>query len=310
MSSLLTVIIPTHNRASLLLQVVDLLLEQAPDIDGHLEIVVVDDGSTEDVETLLSILATKRKQEKMVRYVYQSAKGPAAARNLGIHQAKGDIILFLGDDILPLPHLLQVHYIAHTVEYPNSNYAILGYAELAPELSQTPYVTWWKHWNFRYHLLLNHDVKPDYSFFYTNNLSLKRVFLLQHGLFDEYFSYAAYEDGELGARLINQGLKLLFKPEAEAIHYHKMDLYTSCQRIITRGKAYDMFIEKTDLSGISKKWLVLGSGPWMTPIIIRPLYRFADWLQKRGTISVVYILVLMYGFRIGRGQSCPIPEMS
>lgn len=302
--------IPTHNRTPLLLQVVNGLLEQSVDIGGQLEIVIVDDGSTEDVKTPLFALAKELNQAEKVRYFYQSAKGPATARNVGINQATGDIILFLGDDILPLPGLLKAHYMAHTVEYPDAHYAILGYAELSPELSQTPYLNWWKRWNFRYHLLLEHKCEPDFSFFYTNNLSLKREFMLEHGLFDEDFPYAAYEDGELGMRLIKQGLKLLFKSEAAAVHYHEMDIYASCRRMITRGKAYDMFLEKTNLAGISKIWLMIGNGPWMAPFVIRPLYKFADWLQTRGVISIVYILVLMYGFRIGRGQSPLIPEMS
>ncbi len=176
-------------------------------------------------------------------------------------------------------------------------------------MCDSPFVFWWRKWNFRYQLLLDGDREPDFSFFYTNNLSVKRDFLLKHGLFDESFRYAAYEDGELGSRLCKQGMELIFLPQIKAEHYHKIDLYESCKRMITKGKAYDLFIQKTGLPGISRLWEILGSGPWMIPILIQPLYKFADWLQTRGVISWVYIIVLMYNFQVGRGKKTPLSNM-
>jgi len=269
----LSIIIPTRNRTALLLQAIDLLLDQAPDIDDQLEIVVVDDGSTESPEICLQDLSARRGCEKMIRFFAQPPKGPAAARNLGIREAKGDLILFLGDDILARPGLLKTHMLAHSQEYPAQNVAVLGMADLAPEFSQTPFARWWKRWNFRYWLLLEGKRSPDFSFFYTNNLSLKRDFLIRYGMFDESFLYAAYEDGELGYRLMQEGLQLVFKPQAQADHYHKMDWHAACRRMVVRGKAYDLFVEKTGMLGLSQIWLAIGTGPWMTPAIIRPLCR-------------------------------------
>ena len=91
------------------------------------------------------------------------------------------------------------------------------------------------------------------------------------------------------------------EPEAEAEHHHRMDFESACRRMITRGKAYDMFIEKTSLQGMASLWLMVGRGPWMTPWLIRPLYRLAVWMQRRAVISLLYITVLMYCFRVGRG---------
>jgi glycosyltransferase involved in cell wall biosynthesis len=293
----------------MLVRSVDALLAQASDINNRLEIVVVDDGSTVDVATPLSKLAELRRQTDLVRVLRRPPRGPAAARNYGIQEARGDIILFLGDDILASPGLLHTHMVGHVQDYPGEQYAILGMAELAPELLRTPFTRWWKHWNFRYWLLLEGKRSPDYSFFYTNNLSLKRSFLLQNGLFDEDFIYPAYEDGELGARLSPNGLQMIFKPEAQAQHWHEMDLYSACRRMVTRGKAYDLFVAKTGRLGISRLWMVLGSGPWMTPGIIRPLLKFANWLQTRAVVGPVYILVLMYNFQVGRGLKPSLSEL-
>jgi glycosyltransferase involved in cell wall biosynthesis len=305
--SFLSVIIPTRDRTGQLLEAVGRLLNQLSDVDHRAEVIVVDDGSVEDVETPLMNLASQ--WPGAVRYMAQPPQGPAAARNLGIRAARGDLVLFLGDDIYASPGLLQRHMTAHTVEYPDEQCAVLGMADLAMEFRQTPFVEWWRRWNFRYWLLLEGRRKPDYSFFYTNNLSLKRSFLMRCGMFDESFPYAAYEDGELGCRLTKHGLRVVFVPEACAEHYHRMDLDAACRRMVVKGKAYDLFVEKTGMFGISQIWKAVGTGPWMRPIFIRPLFRLAKWLQTRAAVSPVYILVLMYCFQVGR-QRCPsIPEM-
>ncbi len=309
MTSFLTVIIPTQNRTSLLLKVVDGLLSQSEDVGDQLEIVIVDDGSTQEVQTPLLELADNRQSRDKICYFYQQSRGPAAARNLGIREARGDLILFLGDDIIPLPGLLRAHVSAHTETHPEIEVAILGLADLAPAYANTPFAKWWRRWNFRYQKLLDNELSPDFSFFYTNNLSLKRELLLRDGMFDEAFQFAAYEDGELGARLEKKGMRLIFKPEAAAEHHHQIDLYAACRRMITRGKAYDLFIQKTGLQGISRVYLTVGKGPWMTPKIIRPLYRLADRLQSRFICSPLYITVSAYCFQVGRGQKPLFPEI-
>jgi glycosyltransferase involved in cell wall biosynthesis len=293
----------------MLVRAVELLLAQAVDIENRLEIVIVDDGSTQAVEKALKGIPIWGEWTEIVRVLHQPPKGPAAARNLGIREAKGEIILFLGDDILAMPGLLRAHTAAHQQEYPADNYAILGMAELAPELLRSPFSRWWKRWNFRYWLLLEGKRSPDYSFFYTNNLSIKRRFLLNNGMFDEEFLYPAYEDGELGARLARKGMQLIFKPAAQAQHWHEMDLRSACRRMVTRGKAYDMFVAKTGGLGMSQLWMAFGTGPWMRPGLIRPLYKLADWLQTRASVAAVYILVLMYNFHVGRGLKPPLSDI-
>jgi glycosyltransferase involved in cell wall biosynthesis len=299
---LLSIVIPTRNRADLLLGVVERLLSQERELDGWLEIVIVDDGSKAGNLQAFLTWAASHSQGDRIRYVHQSPRGPAAARNQGIRAARAAIILFLGDDILPLPGLLRSHYLAHTVEYAADNIAVLGLADLAPELCLTRFSNWWRKWNFRYEKLLSKRCEPDFSYFYTNNLSLKRSFLLENGLFDESFRDAAYEDGELGFRLTQRGLKIVFKPEAKALHYHLMDLEAACQRMVVRGRSYDQFVEKTGALGISRLWMRLGSGFWMWPSLIRPLYKLCDYSQIRLNLSVVYIVVLMYFFQVGRGK--------
>jgi glycosyltransferase involved in cell wall biosynthesis len=101
---LVSVIIPTYNHAQFVTQAVDSVLAQTY---PNVEVVVVDDGSTDQTRDLLS------RYEGQINYIYQENKGLSAARNTGILAAHGDYLLFLdADDLVPPNKLeLQVPYL-------------------------------------------------------------------------------------------------------------------------------------------------------------------------------------------------------
>jgi len=88
---LVSVVIPTYNRKELLVRAVESVLGQTY---KKLELLVVDDGSTDGTE---SHIAEFRKDNRF-HYSYQENQGQSAARNLGISQASGEIISFLDSD--------------------------------------------------------------------------------------------------------------------------------------------------------------------------------------------------------------------
>lgn len=96
----ISVIIPTYNRARLLGEALESVLRQE---EPAFEILVVDDGSTDETDELL------RKHGDRVRVLRQENRGPAAARNLGIEQARGDYIAFLDSDDVWFPWTLAVY---------------------------------------------------------------------------------------------------------------------------------------------------------------------------------------------------------
>jgi glycosyltransferase involved in cell wall biosynthesis len=92
---LVTVIIPAYNRANWL----PALFERLAALSEWIaEVVIVDDGSTDETEDLV-------KQYPNIRYFRQTNQGPSAARNLGLQQATGEFIHFLDSDDLPDLHL-------------------------------------------------------------------------------------------------------------------------------------------------------------------------------------------------------------
>lgn len=84
-----SVIIPAYNKADLTVKSVESVLEQTY---GDIEIIVVDDGSTDETKSALSPYFGK------IKYLYKENGGASSARNLGIQQATGEYIAFLDCD--------------------------------------------------------------------------------------------------------------------------------------------------------------------------------------------------------------------
>jgi glycosyltransferase involved in cell wall biosynthesis len=93
-----SVVIPAFNRSTLVTQAVDSVLAQTY---TDYEIIVVDDGSTDDTKAALAQYGDR------VRYIYQENRGASAARNAGVRNAKGRYIAFLDSDDLWLPAKLE-----------------------------------------------------------------------------------------------------------------------------------------------------------------------------------------------------------
>lgn len=102
MSSLpkVSVIIPTFNRSGYLRQAVASVLAQTY---SDFEIIVVDDGSTDDTAATVA-----RFDDLRIVYLHQDNAGRSVARNFGMARARGEFIAFLDDDDLFLPHKLAV----------------------------------------------------------------------------------------------------------------------------------------------------------------------------------------------------------
>lgn len=93
MNKLVSVVIPTHNRADLLPRAIDSVLNQTY---SNFEIIVVSDGSTDNTEEVVKSYSVK---DSRIRFIgYSPARGGNIARNTGIEAANGEYVAFLDDD--------------------------------------------------------------------------------------------------------------------------------------------------------------------------------------------------------------------
>ncbi|MCD8373467.1 MAG: glycosyltransferase [Clostridia bacterium] len=91
-----TIIIPVYNLENYIKNTLNSVLNQQ--FDNELEVIVVDDGSTDNS---FSVIRTIADQDQRVIVISQENAGVSAARNIGIERATGDYIMFVdGDDIL------------------------------------------------------------------------------------------------------------------------------------------------------------------------------------------------------------------
>jgi len=223
-----SIIIPTHNRAGILKESLEKLINQ--DYPKNLyEIIVVDDGSGDATKEIVENAA--KNSPVSIKYLFQKNQGQGIARNFGLRYTKGKIIIFGQDDILVLSDFIKQHVRFHT-KYPQENVAVLGFIAWDPRLEITPFMDWLTNGSsvlgkfgghqFAFEKLQNKQI-ADYNFFYTSNISLKAS-LIKKNPFDSRFSSYGWEDIELGYRLTkNFGLVIYYNPSAVGYHSHPMD---------------------------------------------------------------------------------------
>lgn len=227
----ISVVIPTRDRRAILEKCLAALRAQTFPPD-RFEVVVVDDGSADGTPEMLAGAARGMAN---LRHFTQAAGGPAKARNLGIRNARGPLILFTGDDCVAAPSLLTEHARVHGRE---RNVAVLGHIDWHPDLEVTPFMEYvGKTHQFTFPAIELEKRNVPFNFFYTSNISLRKELLPGAGAFDEEFTDAVCEDAELGYRLWRSGVRIVYHRQALTYHYHAVTLGEFIQRQLRMGKA-------------------------------------------------------------------------
>jgi glycosyltransferase involved in cell wall biosynthesis len=198
-----TIQLCTFNRAHLLGRVLDACFEQE---DASFEVVLVDDGSSDGTSEVIE--AAKARARVPFTVVAQANGGLARARNAGIAVSKGERIIFIDDDILPMPNLVVEHLRAAAG---NSDLVVRGGVIEVESFDRLPAPFW---------SMRNYSA----NWFWTSNVSAPRSRLdlvrIDSGQwFDETFSEYGWEDIELGLRLREAGTRAVFNKRALAYHY-------------------------------------------------------------------------------------------
>ncbi len=198
----LSVVIPAHNRADLVGHTLSSLAGQSLPPEQY-EVIVIDDGSTDATPEVVSAWE-RRGRVRLLRR--KENRGPGAARNDGIREAIGDIVVFVDSDVVVRRDFLAHHLATHR----RAGRAVVCRGPVVPTSEMPPASS-------------GHERLPvaalSPSFFDPANASLPRHELLAAGLFDEQFGTYGWEDVDLGFRLRRRGLARVFCRDAVAYHY-------------------------------------------------------------------------------------------
>lgn len=197
-----SVVTPTRDRAPLLARYLGALNRQSLDPSSY-EVLLVDDGSTDDTPAVVEAARrTARCEIRMVRL--ERHAGIPAARNRGVREARGDLVVFVDSDEFAPPTFLAAHLDCH--QRSGRNVICRGPVIVTHSLDR-PFDT-------RYGIL---DLSTAY--FDTDNSSVRREHLLRVGLFDETLSPYGWEGLDVGFRLRALGLRRVFRRDAPVYHY-------------------------------------------------------------------------------------------
>ena len=229
----ISIIIPTLNKPTYLNRVLASLLSQ--DYSKPYEVIVVDDYNGDDkAERVCNFW----KNDIRVRYVkvsrYKSQNGRAVARNLGIQKSRGDLLIFLDDDMIVPPFFISEHEKAHQQKnrvvigyrfYLRPSYRFLEYINPINLLSDPNIISCMPQAvdeRDEIYKICNDDLDKlpaPWVVLYSNNFSVSKELIQSVDGFEENFQYGwGGEDVELGYKLYKLGANFFLNRKAFGYH--------------------------------------------------------------------------------------------
>ena len=208
----LSVVIPTHRRPEAIGRCLDHLAQQTAPAEAF-EVLVIDDAAP----AVLRVAEVQRAGLN-VRLIATGGRGASAARNLGAHEAAAPLVLFLDDDMVADPQLIERHLARHAeVTAPTAVVGAYPPAPPSPSLAARSTAIWWSD-TFE---LLRRSTIHTFMSLLSGNLSVPRDAFLALGGFSDVIPYRR-EDWELGVRWTAAGHAIAYEPDAVAVHEYTL----------------------------------------------------------------------------------------
>ncbi|MBV6624757.1 MAG: glycosyltransferase [Rivularia sp. (in: Bacteria)] len=209
----ISIVIPTYNRPERLSECLESLTKLKYPRDCF-EVVVVDDGSKTSLESVVEAF----NHQLEITLLKQQNAGPATARNTGAKQAKGEFLAFTDDDCKPAPEWLKTL----AANFENHPDCLIG-GKTINILADNPFSTASQELiNYLYSYYNKNPHKA--TFFASNNIAVSTKLFHNIGGFDTTYPRAAAEDREFCDRWLQYGNKMIYAPEVEVYHAHKLTL--------------------------------------------------------------------------------------
>lgn len=269
------IVIPNYNSAALVERSVAAMLQQKVGEQDNVQIVVVDDGSTDH-----SADALERRFGDRIRLIrLPENRGRSTARNAGAAATTADVLVFIDSDCVPPNHdLISAHLAAFETGTDVSFGAVCTPGDGFWDRLQRD-ANEWRRRRFD---------AGDHWTFTTQNVAVRRDAFLRAGGFDPAFERHGFEDRDLFIQLSNSGAKVAYTATAQVIHedaiglnsvsrkvgeagYYAAHLFDAKHPVVYAGMPYSRldcrhhpYLLAVDLFFWPlARWLARGSGAWL-----------------------------------------------
>lgn len=277
-----SVVIPTYRRRERTVRHVAALAEQT---FADFEAVVVDDGSGDGTAAALRALETPFP----LAVIEQENQGAAQARNVGARAARGEILLFLDDDMEAAPALLAEHDRRHR----EGADLVVGDMPLHPD-SPPGLLSWgvgfWA--ESRRERLLEPGAEPGLDDLLTGQISIAREAFERLGGFDTSFTREGLfggEDIDFGYRVVKAGLRAVFDPAAISYQYYDVDPAAYLRRARETGRSEEELVlkhpEQASRLGEAPEFHTRRSRWLLGPLVKAP--DWVGWPLRRLAVALV-----------------------
>jgi glycosyltransferase involved in cell wall biosynthesis len=249
----LSIIIPTRNRSDCLVNALIALQKQKYNI-SELDIIVVDNGSTDNTRQVVESFAEKLPS---LRYFYASEPGLHVGRHVGMQEAKTEILCYLDDDSEPLPVWAKAIYNA----FQNEKVVLVGGSNL-PKWEQEPPQWLADMWQKKHSIVylsihdLGNEIKDINPYLvYGCNFSVRKSVLLQAGGFNpdgmpsDLLMYRGDGETAVSEYIKKNRLQAMYIPDASIYH------------LVSKSRMNNEYFKKRAcLQGISESFTMLRNG--------------------------------------------------
>ena len=258
-----SIILPTYNRMPIIKCCLSHLFNQTV---TDYEVILIDDCSSDGTQSYVTSL----KYSNLLYIRFEERKGPYYARNLGVKEANGEIIIFLDSDVIVYPDFIEDHINIHKR---SDNLILQGMV---------------KHISDKNEISMDGFYLPNalcLRTFITQNVSVKKKWLLLAGGFDDFGPTMGYKDVDMGFQLKGLGLKWVYGiRRCKAFHIDGLVTESSLEKTFEKWKK-----QGASAFYFVKKWGRKGEryAHIKKALFLSHLLSTHRWIEKKSTVRMM-----------------------